>query len=403
MSGCEAISKISKWPCYSFGLRNRLSLEPDAFRRQAYLATGPFDRMSDLKYWLAFARHPKMGAVRIGRLAAAFPSMEAAFAASRDELVAAGIDQKTAFAFEFDRSNLDPDRELALLGEHGIHAVTLRDPAYPAELKTVYDPPAVLFVRGTLPARGRMHLAVVGSRHPTAYGKRVTEEFVRPIATSGAVVVSGLAYGVDAVAHRATLDAGGTTVAVLGGGLDEANVYPSQHRALAAQIVAGGGAVVTEFPIGTHVMKQNFPFRNRVIAGFSRGTLVIEARATSGSLITARAALEAGRDVFAVPGPIHSELSEGPNNLIKAGAFAVTSPQDVLSRLGMEVRETKPDYAPGSPEEAALYAALSPEAQHADELTAKTGLAPQTVTSALTLMEMKGSARHLGGLYYVRG
>ena len=219
----------------------------------------------------------------------------------------------------------------------------------------------------------------------------------------GAVIVSGLAYGVDAIAHRATLDAGGTTVAVLGGGLDEENVYPSQHRTLAAHIVAGGGAVVSEFPIGTHVMKQNFPFRNRVISGLSRGTLVIEAKATSGSLITARCAMEAGRDVFAVPGSIHSELSEGPNNLIKTGAFAVTTPADVLSRLGLEVRETKPDYAPGSAEEKTIYDALTREPQHVDELTAKTNLAPATISSTLTLMEMKGSARHLGGLYYVRG
>lgn len=359
--------------------------------------------MSDLKYWLALARHPKLGAVRIKKLSEAFATMADAFCATKEELVAAGIEPRVAEQFAFDRDGISPDAELETLERHGARAITLADNAYPQELRTIYDPPAVLFVRGALPDPGRVHLAVVGSRHPTRYGEQVTREFIGPIATSGVVVVSGLAYGVDAIAHRATLDAGGTTVAVLGGGIDEENIYPSQHRSLASHIVAGGGAVISEFPVGTHVMKQNFPFRNRIISGLSRGTLVVEAKATSGSLITARCAMEAGRDVFAVPGPIHSELSEGPNNLIKTGAFAVTTPTDVLSRLGLEVRETKPDYVPGSAEEKTIYDALTREPQHADELTAKTSLAPSTVTSTLTLMEMKGSARHLGGLYYVRG
>lgn len=359
--------------------------------------------MDDLKYWLALARHPKLGAVRIAKLFTAFPTMSAAFSASRDDLLAAGIEPRIAEQFVFERAQINPDHEIALLAQHGVRAVTLADDAYPPELKTIYDPPAVLFVRGALPDPLRVHLAVVGSRHPTRYGEQVTREFVEPIAMSGVVVVSGLAYGVDAIAHRATLDLGGTTVAVLGGGLDDENVYPSQHRALASQIVAGGGAVVSEFPIGTHVMKQNFPFRNRIISGLCRGVLVAEAKATSGSLITARCAMEAGRDVFAIPGPIHSPLSEGPNNLIKTGAFPVTTPTDVLSRLGLEVRETKPDYVPGSAEEKTIYDALTREGQHADELTNKTNLAPSVVTSTLTLMEMKGSARHLGGLYYVRG
>ncbi len=359
--------------------------------------------MNDLKYWIALVRFPKFGSVRIGKLADAFSTMAEAFAAPLAELVAAGIDAKIAEQFVFERASIDPDAELARLAEHSVTAVTVRDDAYPAALKTIFDPPAVLFVRGSLPDSSRAHLAVVGSRHPTGYGTRVTEEFVGPIATSGVVIVSGLAYGVDAIAHRATLAAGGATIAVLGGGLDDANVYPSQHRALADQIASQGGAVVSEFPVGTHVMKQNFPFRNRVIAGLSHGTLVIEAKATSGSLITARCAMEAGRDVFCVPGSIHSELSEGPNNLIKTGAIPVTTPSDVLSRLGLEVRETKPDYVPGSAQEKTIYDSLSREAMHADEIITKTNLAPSVVTSTLTLMEMKGSARHLGGLYYVKG
>ena len=270
-------------------------------------------------------------------------------------------------------------------------------------MKTIFDPPPVLFVRGVLPDPKRVHLAVVGTRKPSTYGLQVTQEFVGPIARSGVVIVSGLAYGVDAAAHEATLEVGGTTVAILGGGLDDDNVYPSQHRALASRIVAGGGAVISEFPVGTHAMPQNFPFRNRIIAGMTRGTLVTEALIKSGSLITARGAIEIGRDVFAVPGSIYSPLSEGPNNLIKTGSFPVTTPEDVLSRLGMVVRETKPDYVPGSVEERTVYDALTREPLHVDELTVATGMEPRSVTSTLTLMELKGSARHLGGLYYVRG
>lgn len=337
------------------------------------------------------------------KLSEAFANMADAFCAPEERLVAAGIEPRVAAQFAFERADINPDAELALLATHGLSAVTLRDPAYPPDLAAIHDPPAVLFVRGALPNPGRAHLAVVGTRHPSGYGERVTREFCEPIARSGAVIVSGLAYGVDAVAHRAALDAEGTTVAVLGGGLDDQSVYPSQHRALLSHIVAGGGAILSEFPPGTHVMKHHFPFRNRVIAGLSRGTLVVEAKATSGSLITARCALESGRDVFAIPGPIHSPLSEGPNNLIKAGAYAATTPGDVLSRLGLEARDSKPDYVPGSPEERALYDALSRDPRHADELSALANLPPAAVSSTLTLMELKGSARHLGGMYYVKG
>jgi len=359
--------------------------------------------MDDLRYWLGLVRFPKFGSVRIRKLMDAFPNMGDAFQATKNDLISAGIEPNVAEQFVFEHDAIGVDRELALLSEHGIRAITLRDNGYPPDLKTIYDPPAVLFVRGTLPDPARVHVAIVGSRHPSRYGEQVTSELTGPLATSGAVIVSGLAYGIDAVAHQSALDAGGTTIAVLGGGVDEESVYPSQHRALAARIVAGGGAVLSEFPVGTHVMRHNFPFRNRVISGLSRGTLVVEAKATSGSLITARAAIEHGRDVFAVPGPIHSPLSEGPNNLLKTGAFAVTTPEDVLSRLGLTVRETKPDYAPGSADEKTVYDALTREPQHVDELTAATGLTPSVTASTLTLMELKGSARHLGGLYYVRG
>lgn len=366
--------------------------------------------IDDLGYWLALARFPKFGAVRIKRLSESFPTMREAFAADADALVAAGIDAAVAEAFIVERSHLNPEHELDLLRQHGVDAVTRTDPRYPPALKTIHDPPAILFVRGALPHPDRMHLAVVGTRHPSRYGLDATQALVAPVAREGVVIVSGMALGIDGAAHTAALEASGTTLAVLGAGLDEDNIYPAFHRTLASRIVAGGGALISEFPIGTHVLKQNFPFRNRIIAGLSKATLVIEAAAKSGSLITARTALEENREVFAVPGPIDSPHALGPNNLIKSGEAAlVASADDILFALGLRssksatVAPTSPQISADSAEEAAILNILSREPLHMDEIIRASGLSASVASSTLTLMEMKGSARHIGGKQYVRG
>ncbi len=281
--------------------------------------------------------------------------------------------------------------------------ITCDDPRYPLLLKQIYDPPGELHVRGKLPPSDALALAVVGSRKPTPYGDQVVRDLVEPIARQGIVIVSGLAYGIDALAHEASCRVGGVTVAVLGSGVDPKSIFPSGNRALAERIIAAGGAVISEFPDGTPPLKHHFPIRNRVIAGISKGTLVIEAAAKSGSLITARSALENGRDVFAVPGTIHSQMSEGPNNLIKMGARVVTSPEDILSVFGQEVREPATIHEPGSPSEATVLAILTRKPLHIDDIIRASGLDPSQTSSTLTLMEMKGSARHVGGMYYVRG
>ena len=359
--------------------------------------------LNDIASWVALARFPKFGAKRLGLLMRTFSTGTDVLTASQSDLILAGIDASLAELFLAARDKLSPEQEAAKLERHEVTAVTILDEDYPAPLRDLFDPPALLFYRGNFPELSRPLIAVVGSRHPTPYGKRVTRELVDPVARSGAVVISGMAYGIDTIAHDVTVEAGGKTVAVLGGGVDDASLYPVANRTLSQRILASGGCLLSEFPIGTQVAKQNFPFRNRIIAALSQATLVVEAKLTSGSLITARAALEIHRDVFAVPGPIHSELSEGPNNLIKTGAQVATCADDLLLRLGLTAQPPRTQFISGSAEEAALYTVLNTDALHVDELTLKTGLDAKTVSSTLTLMEIKGSTRHLGGLYYVRG
>lgn len=354
---------------------------------------------NDLSYWLALVRFQPFGSVRMQKLMRRFQNMKDVFEASASSLLEAGIEPQIISRFLQERIHLNPEQELSKLNEEGVEAITLADETYPSLLKTLYDPPAVLFVRGKLPSEEQKHLAVVGSRKASGYGRDVTRAIVEPLAHAGVVIVSGLAYGIDALAHQAALDVGGTTIAVLGSGVDTQSIYPSANRALASQILAHNGAIVSEYPIGTLPLKTFFPIRNRIIAGISHGTLVIEAAIKSGSLITARAALEQGRDVYAVPGPIHSPLSEGPNNLIKMGAIPVTQASDIHP---VETDENTKTYQPVNEDEKTLFDVIEAIPRHIDELIRLTQQSPSTVNHILTILEMKGAIRHDGGQYYSR-
>jgi len=327
--------------------------------------------------------------------------MQKAFEAPLEKLMLCGIEPPIAKAFCEERKNIDPQKEWKDVQTRDIHIVHYQDPLYPSLLRTIYDPPPLLFFRGTLPDPSRQTLAVVGSRHPSYYGKLVTKRLITPLAQSPLVIVSGLAYGIDALAHTITLEMKGTTIAILGSGLDDETLYPQEHLPLAKHIVNQGGAVVSEFPIGTPPLKQHFPFRNRLIAGWCQGTLIIEANKKSGSLITARAALDAGRDVYAVPGPITSPLSEGPNNLLKMGAIPVTEPTDILPTL-IETSSSVACYQPTTQEESQLLSVLSLDPKHIDVLIEEIRLPSSIVSSTLTLLEMKGIIKHVGSQYYIR-
>jgi len=367
----------------------------------------------ELGYLLALMRFPKFGPVRLAKMRGFFVSTEAAFRANADELRNAELDPKTIEQFISIREKLSPEKELELLVRSGAKVVPFTDPEYPELLKEIYDPPAALFVRGKLPRQNSVKLSVVGSRKVSSYGIRVIENLIEPIANAGVTIVSGLALGSDALAHRATLKVRGTTVAILGSGVNNENIFPSENRRLAFEIIENGSAVISEFPIGAPPLKQNFPIRNRVIAGLAHGTLIIEAAKTSGSLITARAALEAGREVFAVPGPIDSLTSEGTNQLLKSGAHVATEANDILSILGLATSNERPtaepvvrsqrQHLPGSAAEAELLKILSNEPIHIDDLARALNKNISEISHVLTLMEMKGSARHLGSLYYTIG
>jgi DNA processing protein len=359
--------------------------------------------IDDRAYLVALTRFPKFGPVKLGQLMRRFPTCKHIFEASALDMIEAGIDSELVNRFLQERMHLDPEKEWAMLLRHGIEVVTKKDDNYPALLKEIHDPPALLYYRGTLPDSNKKHIAVVGSRKATSYGLKVCESLTRTLAQHGTVIVSGLAYGIDATAHQTTIGAGGTTLAVLGSGIDEESIYPARHRELVSRIIASGGAVLSEFPIGTPPLKQHFPFRNRVIAGICHGTLVVEAAMKSGSLITARSALDSNRDVYAVPGSIHEPLCEGPNELIKQGASAVTVAADILGYEAVSAAPIeKSNYKPTTDAEQSIFSTLTQAPIHVDELVRATKLAPSAVSGTLTLMELQGGARHEGGSYYTK-
>ena len=275
------------------------------------------------------------------------------------------------------------------------------DPAYPRNLLTIAQPPPVLFVKGSLLPADEWAVALVGTRHASTYGKEVARELASGLAASGVTVVSGLARGVDITAHRAALEAGGRTIAVLGSGID--NIYPSEHQG-AAEAIAKAGAVVSDYALGTPPEAANFPPRNRIISGLSKGVVIVEAGEVSGALITADFAAEQGRDVFAVPGNIHQRTSLGANKLLQQGAKMVTGVADILEELNLALvteQRTARVALPADATEQRVLACLSAEPVHIDDLGVQMGLPIAQVSGTLALMELKGLVRQVGGMNYV--
>jgi DNA processing protein len=361
--------------------------------------------MDDLErtYWLAFARVPRIGRVRIAQLEEHFGRLEHAWTASPAELKAAGLDSGAISACLAAREAVRPDAEAAALEKEGVTALTWHDEAYPKQLKEIYDRPPVLFVRGTLTPADDWSVAVVGTRRVTVYGRQVAEEMARGLAVNRVTVVSGLARGVDAIAHRAALEAGGRTVAVLACGLDL--VYPPEHRRLAEQIIEQG-ALVSDYPLGTQPRSEYFPRRNRILSGMSLGVLVVEGDVKSGALITAREALEQNREVFAVPGGIYSPNSRGTNKLIRESAAKLTlDVQDILAELNLSMAAHQiemTELMPTDETESVLLQHLTAQPTHIDEVRRISGLPIAAVTSALAMLELKGLVRQVGRMNYVR-
>jgi DNA processing protein len=360
-------------------------------------------RTDDLAYRVALHRIPRLGAVRFGLLERGFGSLAEAWRADHGALCAAGLDATTAQVVVRDRAGIDPAAELERLERAGVEALVPGDGRYPERLAEIADAPPVLYLRGNWLPEDGWSVAVVGTRRATAYGRQAAGELARGLAANRVTVVSGLARGIDTVAHRAALDAGGRTAAVLANGLD--TVYPPENARLADEI-AERGALLTDYPLGTKPRAEFFPRRNRIMSGVALGTLVVEGDHTSGAMITARFAVEQGREVFVVPGSIFSPQSRGPHALLRDGATPVAAAAEVLEGLNLTMLGAQLDLGRAlpqtDPEEQALLRALSREPRHVDEVARAAGLAAATVSATLAMLELKGLVRDLGGMQYVR-
>src|SRR5512146_2742515 len=300
------------------------------------MSTAKFAPATHHVQWLALALTPSLGPSRCRRLVEHFGSTKAVFTASLTELEAAGLPAAAAQSIALGKSSELAQEEMVRAASLGAQIVTLDDPGYPPLLKQIYDPPVTLYVRGDAAILSQPGIGVVGTRHPTPYGMGMAERLSCDLSARGIIIISGMARGVDTSAHRGAIAAKAKTVAVFGTGIDV--LYPRENSRLADQILAFGGALVTEFPVGSFAAPQNFPIRNRIISGMSLGVLVVEAGEYSGTRITARCALEQNRELFAVPGNVTNRNSWGPNTLIKQGAKLTATWEDVWEELPAEVR-----------------------------------------------------------------
>ena len=412
--------------------------------QRAYARIPAMPDMNDIKYWVALNRVPQLGPVRFKRLEAHFGLLEHAWNAGLAQLRAAGLEDRPAQEVLAARARVDPDAEMERLGKAEVRVLDWNHAVYPRRLKEIHDPPPLLYVKGDILPEDERSLAIVGTRSPTTYGREVASTLATGLANSGICIISGLARGIDGIAHRATLDAGGRTIAVVANGLDM--VYPGEHTELARQIQAHG-AVVSEYPLGVRPDAKGFPRRNRLISGMSLGSLVVEAAEGSGARWTVYHALEQDREVFCVPGSIFSPASSFTNRMIQEGAKLVSNHRDVLEELNLgalgqpvaarqgelsfdptKSDAAKPDPAklnpakPGSsdsdrqepvvyaaastepldPEEAAILQHIEGEPLHIDDLGRKAGLPITSVSCVLTMLELKGMVKQVGCMHYIR-
>lgn len=356
----------------------------------------------DKIYWVAFNNFEGIGPARFKLLLDWFGSAEKAWKASKEDLLKLGLGEKRVADFCKFRESFDPQKYFSDLSSKNIAVLTLVDKEYPELLRQISDAPPVLFIKSRKSGEvfNNLSFAVVGTRKITTYGRQVTEILVRDLVLAGLTIISGMARGVDSVAHQTALEAGGKTIAVLGSGVEV--VYPPENKKLYEEIIEKG-AVISEFPPEFPAFPRNFPARNRIISGLALGTLVTEATEDSGSLITASCAADQGREVFAVPGPITSPQTKGTSELIKKGAKLVSNAQDVLEELNIESRIKKAEgrrVLPESKEEEAILVILESEVLHFDEIVRRSRMETAIVGSLLTLMEIKGMIKNFGNGEY---
>ena len=358
--------------------------------------------MTDLRYWIGFNLVPQIGPAKFQRLLDYFGGLDTAWGADPFELSRSGLDKRAVENLLTTRGTVDLEAELDKARRACDAIITWDDDAYPRRLKQIPHPPPVLYVKGTLAAEDEWSLAVVGTRRASSYGREVARQFVTDLVHNRLTVVSGLARGIDAEAHRTAVELGGRTLAILGCGIDV--VYPPEHGKLARD-VCEHGALISEYAVGSKPDAMNFPARNRIISGLALGVLLIEGDESSGAMITADFALEQDREVFAVPGSIFHREARGPNKLIRESrAKLVTRVEHILEELNLtmvaeqaEARAVVPD----NPTEAAILQLLSAEPVHIDDLRNQSGLPIAEVSASLALLELKGLCRQVGGMNYV--
>ncbi len=381
--------------------------------------------MSDIKYWVAFHQVSGIGPATFAKLEARFGDLESAWRAPVSDLIAAGVGPKVAAEANRFRDENEPDEVMGTLDRLGIRALHLRHPEYPARLAETPLAPSVIYLKGRMLATDEHAIAVVGSRDATPYGFEMTRRLSYDLARAGVTIVSGLARGIDSASHKAALEAGGRTIAVLGSGLDR--IYPQRSVPIAEKIVQDG-ALLTEYPPGVSALPQHFPRRNRVISGLCQGVLVVEAAFKSGAMLTVNWALEQNRDVFAVPGSALSDKSKGTNWLIQQGAKLTASVDDILEELGIDAKsvgdkaaisavatadENETDVGNNALDNLArdnnglnieqrvlglLETAEGP--MHVDDITRALGVAAAAVSSVLAMLELRGSARQVGTMQF---
>ncbi|GAC1642576.1 MAG: DNA-processing protein DprA [Chloroflexota bacterium] len=357
---------------------------------------------ADVRYLVGLSLLPGIGPARFQKILQHFGEPERAWRAPEKDLARLGVESKFLPQIAEKRRSLSLDREMERIRRLEVSVLTMNDAGYPQQLAEVFNAPPILYVKGEITRVDDQSLGVVGTRSPSVYGKEVATRIVPELVRNGLTVVSGLARGIDSIAHNAALDAGGRTIAVLGCGIDV--VYPPENRNLYGRI-ARQGAVITEYPLGTKPDAYNFPARNRIISGISLGTLVVEAQAGPGALITADYALEQNREVFAFPGRSTDRGSAGCNKLIRDGrAKLVTSTEDILEELDLTVAVQQLEIKaviPANDDEGRLLALLSHEPVHIDDLCRQSSMAAPTVTGTMLMLELKGVVRQVGTMNYV--
>jgi len=371
---------------------------------QIFVLFKPFCELN-MKYLNALYTIPGIGSETLRKLFGHFQAGKLIWEAKSAEMLSCGIPEGMVQKIVNARNDIDPDKEWEKLEKEKVSMVCFFEDSYPALLKEIHNPPFLIYYRGDLTCLNAPSIAIVGSRKFTPYGRQVAEKFSYDLAKAGLCVVSGLAIGIDAIAHRGALDGGGKTVAVLGSSIENRNIYPKINYDLAQEILSNGGLLISELPVPSTPNTGTFPARDRIMAGLTLGTLVIEAAEKSGSLITPTHGIEFNREVFAIPGSIYSPQSEGTNALIKKGAKLVANVNDILEELRIQTHDNQAEEKIPiklSTEEEKIVHILSPQPTHIDIICKQTKLETSTLSGMLVMLELKGAIKNIGGQNYIK-